>query len=202
MKAREPAADKRTNPEIGKRFLAQMGSFASPERVDTALRRREQGVKAFVRYKLPKAALNRVVAEYKDTHRFQGMELGQLFPAPRRTPPLGVQESSCSQSTRAPRRTSSACAQANSCASTSGAPSPSIDALKTQLGDESARAQPGSAILTLEIESAGAKRPVRFDEAVAVRPRCAPSATPGWIAPSPRGGGCAACGWRALPRRG
>jgi S1-C subfamily serine protease len=45
--------------------------------------------------------------------------------------------------------------------SVGGAPAPSIDALKTQLGDEWARTSPGSA-MTLDVESAGAKRPVRF----------------------------------------
>ncbi len=160
MKAREPAADKRTNPEIGKRFLAQMGSFASPERVDTALRRREQGIEAFVRYKLPKAVFDRVVAEYKDTHRFQGMELGRYFPLLEGTLHSVSEIVVLSIDKGSPADVLGVRA-GDFLTSTSGAPSPSIDALKTQLGDEWARTQPGSA-MTLEIESAGAKHPVRF----------------------------------------
>jgi hypothetical protein len=160
LKQREPAADKRRSPEIGKRFLAQMGSFAAPERVDTALRRREQGIEAFVRYKLPKAAFQRVVGEYKDTHRFQGMELGRYFPVLESTihsaseiVVLSIDKGSAADvlGVRA----------GDFVTSVGGAPAPSIDALKTQLGDEWARTSPGSA-MTLDVESAGAKRPVRF----------------------------------------
>lgn len=160
LKQREPAAERRSAPGIGKRFLAQMGSFAAPERVDTALRRREQGIEAFVRYKLPKAAFDRVAAEYRDTYRFQGMELGRYFPLLEGTIP-STSEIVVLSVDKGGTADVLGVRPGDFVTSSGGAPSPTIDALKTALGDEWARTSPGTA-MTLEIESAGAKRAVRF----------------------------------------
>ena len=160
LKQREPAADKRQSPEIARRFLDQMGSFASPERVENALRRREQGIEAFVRYKLPAAAYQRAIAEYKATHRFIGMELGRYFPLLESTihseaeiVVLSVEKSSPADVL--------GIRPGDFVRSAGGAPAPSIEALRAQLADEQARAAPGSA-MAMEIESAGARRTVRF----------------------------------------
>ena len=137
-----------------------MGSFATPERVETTLRKRSEGVEAFVRFKLAKASLQRVVGEYKDTHRFQGMELGRYFPSLEATihssseiVVLSVDKGSAADvlGVRA----------GDFVAAVGGAPAPTVDALKTQMGDEWARTSPGGA-MAIEIESAGAKHTVRF----------------------------------------
>ncbi len=162
LKQREPAEGKRGSAEIARRFLAQMGTFASPERMESALRKREQGIEAFVRYKLPVTAYQRVIGEYKATNRFQGMELGRYFPLLESTirseaeiVVLSVDKGSASEVLGV--------RPGDLVRSAGGAPVLSVEALRTQLGDEWARTSPGSA-MPMEIESAGAKRAVRFSK--------------------------------------
>jgi C-terminal processing protease CtpA/Prc len=137
-----------------------MGSFASPERVESALRRREQGIEAFVQYRLPTTAFQRALGDYKATYKVQGMELGRTFPLLESTihsdaeiVVLAVDKGSMADTlgVRA----------GDFVSAVAGSPIGTVDALTKQLGDEWARTAPGTA-MTIEIESAGAKRSVRF----------------------------------------
>ena len=68
------------NEAIATRYLKQFGTTASPERVDAALRKRESGVEGFARYKLPRATYQQVLAAYRETASLQGMTVGKFFP--------------------------------------------------------------------------------------------------------------------------
>src|SRR5262249_18468368 len=130
--------DKRSSGAVATRFLVQMGSVASPERVESALRQREQGIEAFVRYRLPVAAFRKAIADYKGTYKFQGMELGRYFPLLENTihsqaeiVVLTVDKGSAADVL--------GIRPADLIRAVGGAPVTSIDALKTQLGDGWAR---------------------------------------------------------------
>jgi len=77
-RTREPTGA--ANEAIANRYLKQFGTTASPERVDAALRKREAGVEGFARYKLPRTTYQQVVASYRDAAFLQGMTVGKFFP--------------------------------------------------------------------------------------------------------------------------
>ncbi|NOU27572.1 MAG: hypothetical protein HOO96_06650 [Polyangiaceae bacterium] len=66
--------------EVAARYLAQVGSFATPERVDVANRQRDGGVELYARYKLPRNVLAQVVATYRATATLQGLVVARVFP--------------------------------------------------------------------------------------------------------------------------
>jgi hypothetical protein len=68
------------NEAIANRYLKQLGTTASPERVDAALRKRESGIEGFARYKLSRTTYQQVVAAYRETASLQGMVVGRFFP--------------------------------------------------------------------------------------------------------------------------
>jgi hypothetical protein len=65
---------------LAKRYLDQVGAFATPERVDAVVRRRASGIEAFVRYKLSRAAFARAVQTYRGTVTFRGITVAPYFP--------------------------------------------------------------------------------------------------------------------------
>ncbi|MCW5831802.1 MAG: hypothetical protein KIS78_05040 [Labilithrix sp.] len=73
-------ASSSANDAVAARYLKQLGTTASPERVDAALRKRESGVEGFARYKLSRETYQRVVASYRETASLQGMTVGRFFP--------------------------------------------------------------------------------------------------------------------------
>jgi hypothetical protein len=160
VKQRVRGDDARNAPQVAARFLAQMGSFAAPERVESALRKREQGIEAFVRYRVPATAFQRAIADYKATFRFQGMELGRFFPLLEKTVHSEAEIVALSVDKGSLTDTLGVRA-GDTIVAVAGAPAPNVEALKTLLTDEWARTPPTSPML-LEVEAAGAKRTVRL----------------------------------------
>ncbi|WP_437926946.1 FIST N-terminal domain-containing protein [Sorangium sp. So ce291] len=75
-----PAQRAEVVERIAGRFLAQVGSFATPERVDAVVRREGGGVVAFARYRLPRQSFDAAAASYRQTATFQGITVARFFP--------------------------------------------------------------------------------------------------------------------------
>ncbi|MGK3988384.1 FIST N-terminal domain-containing protein [Sorangium sp. So ce136] len=75
-----PAQRAEVVERIAGRFLAQVGSFATPERVDAIVRREGGGVVAFARYRLPRQSFDAAAASYRQTATFQGITVARFFP--------------------------------------------------------------------------------------------------------------------------
>ncbi|WP_437622084.1 FIST N-terminal domain-containing protein [Sorangium sp. So ce1151] len=75
-----PAQRAEVVERIAGRFLAQVGSFATPERVDAVVRREGGGVVAFARYRLPRQSFEAAAASYRQTATFQGITVARFFP--------------------------------------------------------------------------------------------------------------------------
>jgi hypothetical protein len=80
LSGRSREIDRSANEAIANRYVKQFGTTASPERVDAALRRRESGVEGFARYKIAKTTYQQVVGAYRETASLQGMIVGRFFP--------------------------------------------------------------------------------------------------------------------------
>jgi hypothetical protein len=65
---------------ITTRLLAQVGAFATPERVESISRKTAAGVEAYARYRLPQGGYDQALALYKETVTFQGLTVGRFFP--------------------------------------------------------------------------------------------------------------------------
>lgn len=65
---------------IASRFAKQQGKALSFERVEVATRKLEQGMEVYARYKVTRAAYDALVAQYRATTKFRGLEVAQLFP--------------------------------------------------------------------------------------------------------------------------
>jgi S1-C subfamily serine protease len=130
--------------------------------MDSSLRKREQGIEAFVRYRLSAATYQRALAEYKMIHKAFGMELGRYFPALESTLRSEAEVVVLSVEKGSPADEQGIRA-GDLVRSLGGSPVPSIDALKSRLGAPASA--PADGEIVLEIESAGAKRAVRFARA-------------------------------------
>ncbi|XXY55030.1 FIST N-terminal domain-containing protein [Sorangium sp. So ce269] len=75
-----PAQRAEVVERIAGRFLAQVGSFATPERVDAVVRREGGGVVAFARYRLSRQSFDAAAASYRQTATFQGITVARFFP--------------------------------------------------------------------------------------------------------------------------
>ncbi|XXT19044.1 FIST N-terminal domain-containing protein [Sorangium sp. So ce429] len=75
-----PAQRAEVVERIAGRFLAQVGSFATPERVDAIVRREGSGVVAFARYRLSRQSFDAAAASYRQTATFQGITVARFFP--------------------------------------------------------------------------------------------------------------------------
>jgi hypothetical protein len=62
------------------RFLAQVGTTATPERTEFARRKKGANVESYGRYKLAKTAYDAAIAQYRDTTTWQGMTIARFFP--------------------------------------------------------------------------------------------------------------------------
>ena len=74
----EPSADEAAR--MVDRYLAQVGSVATPERVDATIRPKPGGFEAFARYKLTRSTYDEVVKTYATTSDFGGMTVARFFP--------------------------------------------------------------------------------------------------------------------------
>ena len=78
VKSRSHGESTAMDPAVAARFLAQCGVFATPERVDAWLPAGREGA---VRFRLDLRAYQKVVAFYRDTATVQGMVVARFFPA-------------------------------------------------------------------------------------------------------------------------
>lgn len=72
--------DSSANADIAARFVRQFGDVAALERVEIASRNTADGVKAYVRYKLPRAAFDKLIEAYRNTANFRGITVARFFP--------------------------------------------------------------------------------------------------------------------------
>ena len=72
--------DSSANTDIAARFVRQFGDVAALERVEIASRNTADGIKAYVRYKLPRAAFDKLIEAYRSTANFRGITVARFFP--------------------------------------------------------------------------------------------------------------------------
>jgi len=145
---------------VARRYLKQLGTLATPERVDAVMRKQSAGVEAVARYKLSKASFNAALAAYKKTSVFLGITVGRFFPGLEgsiRTEGeiIVVATEKNWQISQAGIRPGDVIIDVN------GRAVASRDAFEKVTSDVLSSAPPGSSI-TLQIESLGARRSVRF----------------------------------------
>ncbi len=148
------------NEAIANRYLKQFATTASPERVDAALRKREAGVEGFARYKLSKATYQSVVASYRETAQLQGMVVGRFFPLLETTMHTDGDLIVLSV-IRGRNAAEQGVRPGDIVLSVGGRPVTAPDTFNKASNEEWA-STPVRGSLPLEIESAGAKRTIRF----------------------------------------
>jgi hypothetical protein len=62
------------------RFMAEVGSWASPMRINQAVKREAEGYTVATQHRLDAATLQRLLAHYKQTEEFRGLKVGRRFP--------------------------------------------------------------------------------------------------------------------------
>ena len=160
LAARVRDTDHGANDAIAGRYLKQFGTTASPERVDAALRKRESGVEGFARYRLAKSVYQQVLAGYRDTTQLQGMTVARFFPLLEQT--LHTDGDLVVLSTQRGRAAAEQGVRAGDVVlAISGRPVASVDTFNKVSADEWAQT-PVRGTMSVDIESAGAKRTVRF----------------------------------------
>jgi anti-anti-sigma regulatory factor len=152
--------DRTATDAIAARFLKQFGTTATPERVDAALRKRDAGVEGFARYKLSKASYQQLVASYRETTNIQGMVVARFFPLLETSlhsdgdlVVLSVQRGrpADAQNVRA----------GDIILDVGGRPTSTLETLTRATTDEWA-STPARGQMSIDIESAGAKRTVKI----------------------------------------
>jgi hypothetical protein len=66
--------------DVAQRFLADVGAWATPVRVNQAVKRETAGFKVATQHSLDAATLERVVAHYRETFEFRGLTVARRFP--------------------------------------------------------------------------------------------------------------------------
>ncbi|MCG8419299.1 MAG: FIST C-terminal domain-containing protein [Proteobacteria bacterium] len=66
---------------VAERYASQVGQFATPERTDAVVDRRQSQVEVIARYRLPNDAYKRAIAFYKRSVRYRGITVVPFFPA-------------------------------------------------------------------------------------------------------------------------
>ncbi|WP_437278176.1 FIST N-terminal domain-containing protein [Sorangium sp. So ce375] len=154
---------------IAGRFLAQVGSFATPERVDAVVRREGDGVLAFARYRLPRQSFDAAAALYRQTATFQGLTVARFFPQlearVRTSGDLVVVAAE-----RPQRGADPGVAAGDIVLSVGDRPVHSVEVFGKAAADAWARTAPGDT-LTLQIESRGQRRSVSFAKSQSEVPR-------------------------------
>ena len=160
LAARVRDTDHGANDAIAARYLKQFGTTASPERVDAALRKRESGVEGFARYRLTKAAYQQVLASYRDSSQLQGMTIARFFPLLEQT--LHTDGDLVVLATQRGRAAAEQGVRAGDVVlAISGRPVSSVETFNKVSADEWMQT-PVRGTMSVDIESAGAKRTVRF----------------------------------------
>jgi hypothetical protein len=152
--------DRTASEAIANRFLKQFGTTASPERVDAALRKRDAGVEGFARYKVSKASYQQLLASYRDTTNVQGMVVARFFPLLEST--MHSEGDLVVLSVQKGRPAEAQNARAGDVIlGVGGRPIPTPEALGRATADEWVNTPPRGQ-MSIELESAGAKRSMKF----------------------------------------
>ncbi|AGP41734.1 FIST N-terminal domain-containing protein [Sorangium cellulosum] len=154
---------------VARRFLAQVGSLATPERVDAVVRREGGRVLAFARYRLTRPSFEAAAASYRQTATFQGLTVARFFPlleaSARTSGELVV------VAVERPRRGADpGIAAGDVVLSVDERPVHSVEAFGKAAADAWARTPPGGT-MALQIESRGERRSVSFAKPHAEGPR-------------------------------
>ncbi|XYH97399.1 FIST N-terminal domain-containing protein [Sorangium sp. So ce1128] len=155
-----PAQRAEVVERIAGRFLAQVGSFATPERVDAVVRREGGGAVAFARYRLPRQSFEAAAESYRQTATFQGITVARFFPqleaSVRTAGDLVV------VAVERPRQGAEAEIVAGDVVlSVNERPVYSVEVFGKATADAWARTAPGGTV-TVQIESRGERRSVSF----------------------------------------
>jgi C-terminal processing protease CtpA/Prc len=152
--------DRGASDAIASRFLKQFGTTSTPERVDAALRKRESGIEGFARYKLSKASYQQVIASYRETTNVQGMVVGRFFPLLETS--LHTEGDLVVLSVQRGRPAEAQNVRAGDIVlDIAGRPTSTLDALTRVAAEEWTNTAPRGQ-LAIDIESAGAKRTLKF----------------------------------------
>ncbi|WP_437675385.1 FIST N-terminal domain-containing protein [Sorangium sp. So ce131] len=164
-----PAQRAEVAERIAGRFVAQVGAFATPERVDAVVRREGGGVQAFARYRLPRRSFEAAAESYRRTVTFQGITVARFFPrleASLRTEGdlvvVGVEG--------ARRGAEPAIAPGDVVLAVSDRPVHAVEVFGKAAADAWART-PAGGTLSLQIESRGERRSVSFAKSSSADPR-------------------------------
>ncbi|WP_437334586.1 FIST N-terminal domain-containing protein [Sorangium sp. So ce394] len=154
---------------VARRFLAQVGSLATPERVDAVVRREGGRVLAFARYRLTRPSFEAAAATYRQTATFQGLTVARFFPlleaSARSSGELVVVAVESPQ-----RGAEPGIAAGDVVLSVDERPVHSVEAFGKAAADAWARTPPGGT-MALQIESRGERRSVSFAKPHAEGPR-------------------------------
>ncbi|MBX3264992.1 MAG: hypothetical protein KF782_35295, partial [Labilithrix sp.] len=153
-------ASSSANDAVAARYLKQLGTTASPERVDAALRKRESGVEGFARYKLSRETYQRVVASYRETASLQGMTVGRFFPLLETT--MHSEGDLVVFSVARGRPALDQGVRPGDVVLSIGGRAVSAPDAFGRVSSEEWAATPARGTLSVEVESAGARRTVRF----------------------------------------
>ncbi|WP_437967116.1 FIST N-terminal domain-containing protein [Sorangium sp. So ce260] len=154
---------------IARRFLAQVGSLATPERVDAVVRREGGRVLAFARYKLPRPSFEAAAESYRQTATFQGLTVARFFPQLEATARTSG-ELVVVAAPRPQRGAEPGIAAGDVVLSVDERPVHSVEAFGKAAADAWART-PAGGTMTLQIESRGERRSVSFAKSQAEAPR-------------------------------
>ncbi|WP_437608347.1 FIST N-terminal domain-containing protein [Sorangium sp. So ce834] len=154
---------------VARRYLAQVGSLATPERVDAVVRREGGRVLAFARYRLTRPSFEAAAASYRQTATFQGLTVARFFP---------LLEASARTSgelvvvavERPQRGADPGIVAGDVVLSVDERPVHSVEAFGRAAADAWARTPPGGT-MALQIESRGERRSVSFAKPHAEGPR-------------------------------
>ncbi|WP_437688862.1 FIST N-terminal domain-containing protein [Sorangium sp. So ce176] len=164
-----PAQRAEVAERIAGRYLAQVGSFATPERVDAIVRREGGGVVAFARYKLPRPSFEAAAETYRRTATFQGLTVARLFP--RLAASVRTAGDLVVVAVERPRRGADpAIAAGDIVLAVDDRAVQSVEAFGKATADAWARTAAGGTV-SLQIESRGARRSVSFAKSSVADPR-------------------------------
>ncbi|WP_437733618.1 FIST N-terminal domain-containing protein [Sorangium sp. So ce1335] len=164
-----PAERAEVVERIAARYLAQVGAFATPERVDAVVRQEAGGAVAFARYKLPRQSFEAAAESYRRTATFQGLTVARLFPqlaaSVRTSGDLVV------VAVERPRQGEGPGVAAGDVVLAVGdRPVQSVEAFAKAAADAWARTRAGGTV-SLQIESRGERRSVSFAKSQVADPR-------------------------------
>ncbi|AUX48448.1 uncharacterized protein SOCE26_099820 [Sorangium cellulosum] len=154
---------------IAARFVAQVGSFATPERVDAVVRREGGGVQAFARYRLPRRSFEAAAESYRQTVTFQGITVARFFPRLEASLRAGG-DLVVVEAPRAQRGVDPAIVPGDVVLAVNDRPVHAVEVFGKAAADAWART-PAGGTLSLQIESRGERRSVSFAKSPSADPR-------------------------------